>query len=68
MCTTFRLFGSADYSKQHCILASLVAQKIGRQTSHESIWHTPKTEDFFSKGIGLFPFPSIKIPYSEDPL
>jgi len=48
-----------DYRKQHCIFAPLVAQKIGRQTGHESIWYTPKTEDFFSKSIGLSPFPSM---------
>ena len=45
--------------KQHCIFVPLVAQEIGSQVSHESIWHTPKTEDFFSKGIGLSPFPSM---------
>jgi hypothetical protein len=48
-----------DFRKQHCIFAPLVAQKIGRQTGHESIWYTPKTEDFFSKSIGLSPFPSM---------
>ena len=33
--------------KQHCIVAPLVAQKIGGLIGQESVRHTPKTEDFY---------------------
>ena len=47
------------FRNQHSIADPLSALKIGRQTGHKSIWHTSETEDFFSRGIGLFPYPSV---------
>jgi len=49
-------------------LDPLFAQKMGRQTHHRLKVNTPQTEDFFSKVTGLSPFPSMQMPYSEDPL
>jgi hypothetical protein len=49
-------------------LAPLFAQEMGRQIRHRLTVNTPKIEDFFSKATGLSPFPSMQMPYSEDPL
>jgi hypothetical protein len=57
-----------EYRKKHCIATPLVAQKIGKQTYHGLPRDTQETEDFFSKGMGLSPFHSMWIPYSEDSL
>ena len=57
-----------DYRKQHCIFVPLLGLERGRLTHHGLTGITPKSKDFFSKGIGLLPFPSMQMPYSEDPL
>jgi len=49
-------------------LASLFAQEMGRQTRRRLTVNTLQTEDFFPKATGLSPFPSMQMPYSEDPL
>jgi len=37
---------------------SLIAQEVSKQTRNGLTEDTPKTEDFFSKAVGLLPFPS----------
>ncbi len=37
---------------------SLIAQEVGKQTRNGLTGDTPKTEDFFSKAVGLLPFAS----------